>query len=291
MNKALLLSFIFVAVISSAFAFSNNSSGYYSTGIIVGGANNNNSSGYYSSFIIAEQPIGQGTTNGYYSYVGFYPLLNITYYVPFGAGLFVFHCNPSDVELDDSIICTGNLLDVNGTAVNNAHIDWELFSTNGTSFGTGVFTFVGNGAYKFSIPITVAGNFTTGDYYFKFTAGGFNTDYLFPIHLSIGLSQDDLLSIFAMIIIILSIATVIFGYWKRFMGFVVFGAFAMILVAMLMLEEQQMFGTIVSNTFAVVFSLLGFFFLISLFLQRWKERKVEKEGRNRIIDTEEEDDE
>jgi hypothetical protein len=277
MNKTLLLSFIFVAVLSSAFAFSNNSSGYYSKGIIVGGADSNNSSGYYNTFIITEQPIGQGVTDGYYSYVGFYPLSNITYYVPFSAGLFTFHCNPSDVELDDSIICTGNLLDGNGTAINNAHIDYTLYSTNGTAYTSGIFQFVGNGAYKFSIPITQAGNFTTGDYYFKFTASGFGTDYMFPVHLSIEFFMQNATMLFVLTMIILGTIMILAGYWRRVMIFVIFGGFTYIVTAMTMLLNPSQFGDILSNAFGIILSVVGIVLLISLFLERIGENRDKKE--------------
>jgi len=277
MKKALLLSFIFLAVISSAFAFSNNTTEYYSKGIIVGGASNNDSGSYYSTFVITEQPIGQGVADGYYSYVGFHPLSNLTYYVSFSAGLFVFHCNPANVELDDSIICTGNLIDANGTAINNAHIEFTLYSTNGTAYTSGVFQFVGNGAYMFSIPITQAGNFTTGDYYFKFTASGFGTDYLFPVHITISSITANATLLFALTMIVLATLTTIFGYWRKVMNFVILGGFTFIVVAMFMFLNPEEFGTLISNSFGIIFALLGLVFLINMFLDKIGRGKEEKD--------------
>jgi hypothetical protein len=285
MNKALLLSFIFLAVISSAFALTGNTTNYTINGDIVQASEKGNTSAHTVYYVITEQPVQiRGSNNGTLSYVGFFPLHdNITYFVPFSNGLFVFHCNPDNVELDDSIICTGNLLDANGTAINNAHIDWQLHSSNGTQYAMGDFIFIGNGAYKFSIPITIAQNFTTGDYYFKFISTGFGTDYLFPVHLSITYLQENLLVLFVMLMIIISIITVIFGYWRKAMNFVVFGAFAMILIGMVMLDERTLFGDKVSLAFGVIFALTGLVFLLVMFIERWTERVRKKREDNQII--------
>ena len=284
-KKALLFTFIFLAVISSAWAFTGNTSNYTVQGDFVESSGKGNTTEQEVYFVITQQPIQiNGYFDGKYGYVGFFPMSdNYTYYIPFENGSLQFFCNPSNVELDDSIICTASVLDGDGNAVNNARINWKLYNYNGIEYEMGDFMFVNNGVYKFRVPITQAMNFTTGDYYFVFSAVGFKTDYSFPVHITIGFTQDNILSIFAMLMTIISIASIIFGYWRRNMGFVVFGAFSLILIAMLMLEETQLFGETVSYIFAVIFALLGFLFLISMFLQKWKDKKIEKEEKNRIF--------
>lgn len=285
MKKELLLSFIFIAVLSSAFALTGNTTNYTINGDIVQAGNKGNTSTYEVYYVITEQPIQiHGSNNGTLSYVGFFPMRdNITYFVPFANGTFIFHCNPDSVDLGKSIICTGNLIDGNGTAINNAHIDWTLRNTNGTQYAMGDFIFIGNGAYKFNVNIPQNSSFTTGDYYFKFVSSGFGTDYLFPVYLNANFTQDNLLSFFIMLMIIVSIVTVIFGYWKRVSGFVIFGAFAMILIAMVLLQESQIFGATISNAFAIIFALLGFMFIFIMFLEKWRERRKEQKEEKEIF--------
>lgn len=279
MKKALLLSFIFIAVFNSAFALIGNTTSYEVSADFVQASDIGNSIGHTIYWAITEQPIQiQGNINGTYSYVGFFPLLdNYTYFVPFLNGYFTFHCNPSDIKLDNSLICTGSLFDVNGTAVNNAHIDWELYNSSDVLITMGDFTFIGNGAYKFSIPITMAGNFTSGDYYLKFKSIGFGFDYTFPIHISTDFFTQNATMFFALTMIVLGTVMIIFGYWRRITNFVIFGAFTYIVIAMTMFLNPTQFGAIISNAFGVIFSLTGIVLLISMFLEKWREKKDEKE--------------
>jgi len=260
-----------------------NGTGYYVQGDTVYAGNKSNTSEYEVYFVIIDQPVQiQGYFDGQFAYVGFFPQQdNYTYFVPFSNGSLTFFCNPSNVVLDDSIICTGTLVDDNGDAINNANIDWELFDYNATSFGIGGFDFVSNGVYKFRLPITQENNFTTGDYYFMFTAIGFKASHSFPVHISITYMEENLVVIFSLIMLIISISTVIYGYWRRSMSFVVFGAFSLMLISMLMFQEQELFGATISNAFGVVFALLGLLFVLHMYLENWSEKVKEKKDKDR----------
>ena len=250
-------------------------------------SNKSNTSELDIYWMLTEQPVQiQGDFNGTHTYVGFFPIqFDGTYYAPFENGSFVFHCNPDNIELDGSSICTGTLVDDNGTAVTGARIEWELFNFVGTSFDSGDFIEVGNGVYKFRVDLTQAQNYTEGDYYFIFSSVGFagGVDFTFPVFVSLTYATENLVVIFTLVMIVLAVLSVIFGYWKKIQSFVIFGAFTMILIAMIMLEEMTLFGQLVANVFAVIFALIGFFLLLQMFLEKWQEKVKEKKERERIF--------
>lgn len=65
------------------------------------------------------------------------------------------------------------------------------------------------------------------------------------------------------------------------MSFVVFGAFSLMLIAMLMFQEQELFGATISNAFGVVFALLGLLFVLHMYLENWSEKVKEKKDKDR----------
>jgi len=285
MKKLMLLSFIFLAVfLSSASAFEGNTSDIFIKGEFVYRAGECNTSECKMYWEMTQLPTEiRGFADGGYLFVAFYPLQdNYTYYIPVNDGSMTFFCNPSNVVLDGSLVCTATVLDYNGSAVNNARVRWALYDYNDIQYDNGDFEFVSNGVYKFRVEITQDNNYTTGDYYLMFDAIGFAKSYSFPVHLSITYLQENVLVIFSLVMLIISISTIVYGYWKRSMSFVVFGSFSLILIAMLMLSEQSLFGETISNVFAVIFSLLGLLFLIQMFLEKWQERRKQKKDKEEM---------
>lgn len=194
MKKALLLSFIFLAlVLSSATAFTGNNTtaGYYVHGDFDNYGNISNTSDYKIYFDFIKQPVQiKGTLNGAFTYIGFYPIRdNYTYYAPFENGTFIYHCNPDSAEIGNSVICTGTLYDDTGQGIEDSRIEWELRDYNNTVYDSGQFINVGNGVYKIRVDIDTSSNYTTGDYFFVFSATGFNHDYSFPLYISEGIQN------------------------------------------------------------------------------------------------------
>ena len=287
MKKAILLTFIFLAVIGSAFALTGNTSDYYVQSDFVQLGDTGNTTEIDMYYIITEEPVQvAGYYDGQYSFVGFFPMQdNYTYYVPFSNGSMIFHCNPDNVVLDGSVICTASIVDDDGFAIENAFVNWELFNYNDVLFDSGVFIEIGNGAYKFQADLSQADNYTTGDYYFKFSATGLKSDYVFPVFLSVTYLQENLVVVFSLIMLIVAISTIIYGYGRKTMSFVVFGAFALMLIGMLLFQEPILFGPAISNAFGIIFSLLGLLFLIQMFLEKWQDRRQEqKENKGKRID-------
>jgi len=242
MNRTLLLTMVFLVVMSSAYAFEGNTSEAYIKGEFVydAGIETTNQSDIYWEMTQLPTSI-RGSSDGGLVYVGFYPLQDsYTYYIPFDNGTFSFFCNPSDVNVGRTIVCTGILRDVNGSAINDARIDYYLYSFNGTLFVSGEWEFVNNGVYKLSIAVSTTDNFTDGDYYLIFSSSGFEVDYAFPISLTFG--EDTGLTLgfwFSTLLLVSGIILSIYGYLRGSLIIFVMGSSLLLISGLMMFSWES----------------------------------------------------
>lgn len=259
----------------------NNESGIYVQGDFDNYGNISNTSDYKIYFDFIQQPVQiKGTLDGIFTYIGFYPMQDdYVYYAPFTNGTFIYHCNPDNVVLDASIICTGTLYDDNDQPVVDARIEWNLYNSSDVLFDHGEFVNLGNGAYKFTVDLSRADDYETGNYYFLFTAEGFNYDYTFPVFMSVQYLLENVTLLFTLIMLLISVITIIFGYFRRVTSFVIFGGFSLILLSMVMFTDPTIFGDVITNVFGVIFALFGFMAVAIMFFNQWGERERQREER------------
>jgi len=97
------------------------------------------------------------------------------------------------------------------------------------------------------------------------------------------ITENQMLGYFLMVMLIISIISIIIGYCIKHMAFVIFGGFSLMLIAMQLLSNPTVFGQTISFAMAVVLSLMGFLFLISMFMENWHEGKQRKESEREVF--------